>query len=549
MDTSLTSAEQTELLGLAASSSTPRYVAQRAALALHRALAADGPAPGSDARTADIEKSLFPEVETAVPWLDIYRSHGVAGLRDAPHRGRPRSLSPTTVTQVLTEPLLSPLPRLTSRIVAEAAGVSQSSVVRVWQRAYEPRLLPPDLRRTLTDGGNGILIGLHVSADNFMLAIGFPQTLSSTGGAAGGSVSEPPKSTHDVRRPLQALLAADLVRSSARARGSLGPFVRDALRFLGTRGRTVLLCREAVDDLADAELRRRRSVALYVLSASQWQALLTHMEGCIASPSTARLDDLRQALRAWATDPLVAFEWLQSSLPLAKTAPPRSAATPDPGPTASQRLAAAVTVAIQDAILDGRLRSGDRVTEAFLARATHASRSQVRDALKTLAFDGLVDLEAGPGAIVPEPTLEDVAETYAARRALGAILVQRAVSWRPDAIGPVRRALEELRKASLSGDSWITGEADLSFQDAIVDSVAMRRIPAMFKRLTVQLRMFVAVMGLDYAYSVEAMVEEDSALLAAITRRDSALALTLWEQKMLAVTQYMTRQLEGRRAR
>jgi DNA-binding GntR family transcriptional regulator len=227
----------------------------------------------------------------------------------------------------------------------------------------------------------------------------------------------------------------------------------------------------------------------------------------------------------------------------------RRAAAPAKGPTASQRLANDVTVVIQDAVLSGRLRGGDRVPEASLARLTHASRRQVRDALTALAFDGLVNLQEGPGAIVPEPTLDDVTETYAARRVLGGIIIQRAVAYRPGSLGPAHEALDRLHAAARTGDSWVTGEADLLFQDAIADMVGMRRIPGMFKRLTVQLRMFVAVMGLDYAYSVDAMVKEDSALIAAITRRDSGLALGLWNQKMHAVSQYMTQQLADRRRR
>jgi DNA-binding GntR family transcriptional regulator len=309
---------------------------------------------------------------------------------------------------------------------------------------------------------------------------------------------------------------------------------------------SLVLCRQPLDHRAEAEVvGRAGSVTVEVLSSDEWQSLLPHLEQAVDSSPAGRLDDLLTRLRAWARDPSARFEWLRDSTATTTDLPPPGMSA-DPGDTRGQRLASALTAGIREAILSGRLRSGDRVTEAFLTRATHASRSQVRDALKTLAIDGLVDLQAGPGAVVPQPTIEDVTETYAARRALGGILIQRTASWTPETIAPVRAALEDLRSAARTQGAWSTGEADLTFQDAIADSVSMRRIPGMFKRLTVQVRMFLAIMGLDYAYSIDAIVEDDTALLGAVTRRDTAHAVRLWDTKMVAAAQYMTRQLEGR---
>lgn len=38
----------------------------------------------------------------------------------------------------------------------------------------------------------------------------------------------------------------------------------------------------------------------------------------------------------------------------------------------------------------------------------------------------------------------------------------------------------------------------------------MRRIPQMFYALTAQLRLFIAVMGLDYTYSIPGMCHDDT---------------------------------------
>jgi len=56
---------------------------------------------------------------------------------------------------------------------------------------------------------------------------------------------------------------------------------------------------------------------------------------------------------------------------------------------------------IEKRILDGELRSGDRLpTERDLAEQFHVSRTAVREAMKILAQKGLVDMRPGRGTIV-----------------------------------------------------------------------------------------------------------------------------------------------------
>ena len=56
---------------------------------------------------------------------------------------------------------------------------------------------------------------------------------------------------------------------------------------------------------------------------------------------------------------------------------------------------------IEQRILNGELRSGDRLpTERVLAEQFQASRTAVREAMKILAQKGLVDMRPGRGTIV-----------------------------------------------------------------------------------------------------------------------------------------------------
>src|SRR5258708_13767373 len=70
-------------------------------------------------------------------------------------------------------------------------------------------------------------------------------------------------------------------------------------------------------------------------------------------------------------------------------------------PIQSVRVFEKVAEECEKRILDGDLRSGDRMpTERHLAEQFHVSRTAVREAMKILAQKGLVDMRPGRGTIV-----------------------------------------------------------------------------------------------------------------------------------------------------
>src|SRR6266568_6981324 len=74
-------------------------------------------------------------------------------------------------------------------------------------------------------------------------------------------------------------------------------------------------------------------------------------------------------------------------------------------PIQSLKVFEQVAVQIEERILNGELRAGDRLpTERELAEQFHVSRTAVREALKTLAQKGLVDMRPGRGTLVIDGT-------------------------------------------------------------------------------------------------------------------------------------------------
>lgn len=67
--------------------------------------------------------------------------------------------------------------------------------------------------------------------------------------------------------------------------------------------------------------------------------------------------------------------------------------------------------------------------------------------------------------------------------------------------------------------------------------------PQLFLGLTAQFRLFIAAMGLDYAYSIPGMCHDDTALMERIRTRDETGAVRIWHRKIDDAVTYMTTQL------
>jgi DNA-binding GntR family transcriptional regulator len=84
------------------------------------------------------------------------------------------------------------------------------------------------------------------------------------------------------------------------------------------------------------------------------------------------------------------------------------AAEPDSGPIRRPSLHDEVVGRVRDMIVDGRLAAGTRIHEGRLCEQLGVSRTPLREALKVLATEGLVDLLPNRGAVVRALTPQDM---------------------------------------------------------------------------------------------------------------------------------------------
>jgi len=191
----------------------------------------------------------------------------------------------------------------------------------------------------------------------------------------------------------------------------------------------------------------------------------------------------------------------------------------------------AAASALRHAIATRHYPPGARIKEIPVAAELGLSRGPVRDALRVLAEEGLVRLTTNQGATVADVEADDLMELYAHRLALGSLAIRRILG-QGQTLEKARSHLEALQSAVKQRRAGAAVEADLSLQDALVRASGLERTAQLFERTTVQLRVYVGVLGLDFRPLLPAMYDEDQHLLDAIDANKQATALEAWRAKL-----------------
>lgn len=169
--------------------------------------------------------------------------------------------------------------------------------------------------------------------------------------------------------------------------------------------------------------------------------------------------------------------------------PPRAAAEAtalwsDGGPITAIALADAATYRLREAILDGRLPAAERIVERDVSEAFGLSRGPIRDALRRLETEGLVELLPRRGARVATLSHHDAEEVIALRAAVEPVAVAFSLTrHRVELIGDLRETLSRMQFAAEQQDWPAAMLLDLEFHTAVYARSDARRTQRVWEGL------------------------------------------------------------------
>lgn len=137
-------------------------------------------------------------------------------------------------------------------------------------------------------------------------------------------------------------------------------------------------------------------------------------------------------------------------------------------------------------LLAGRLAAGARLREQEVATSLNVSRTPVREAVRRLAQDGLLVIEANRGVRVHEPDLTEARATYEVRATLEGMAAELAASRGvPDARERLEEQLRSMSEAA-KDDAVRHIEADNAFHALVAELSGNRVLHEHIERLNVR---------------------------------------------------------------
>lgn len=137
---------------------------------------------------------------------------------------------------------------------------------------------------------------------------------------------------------------------------------------------------------------------------------------------------------------------------------------------------------LREAIVEGRLKPGERLKEQQLAAEFGISRTPIREALLFLEAEGAVELIPNRGAIVRRYTIEEIEDAYELRALLEGFACRRAAE-RVDAqtLKKLERSNKQFAKLRPGKDLVELARENHFFHNAILETAASERLSAMVR--------------------------------------------------------------------
>lgn len=194
--------------------------------------------------------------------------------------------------------------------------------------------------------------------------------------------------------------------------------------------------------------------------------------------------------------------------------------------------AAHVAGLLRDRIIKGEIAAGDRLIERQLSKELDVSRTPIREALKLLEADGLIEISMHRGAIVSEYRSEDASALFDVIAVLEGLAAKRLCeTMTPDLL----QKLEDLHgtmldhhKAGRRNDYF---DCNTVIHDFIIRHAGNPMLETTHERLMVRARRgrFIAIMKPE---RLAQAVGEHEALMHMLRTGDAQHSATVWEQHL-----------------
>ncbi|MFK9094300.1 GntR family transcriptional regulator [Bacillus salipaludis] len=146
---------------------------------------------------------------------------------------------------------------------------------------------------------------------------------------------------------------------------------------------------------------------------------------------------------------------------------------------------------IKTAILARKLAPGKQLIENRISDTLKVSRTPIRNALKNLASEGLVDIVPNKGAFVTSPTLDEIIQAYELRGSLEFIAARKSMEYLTEKdFSTIKEIIENEKLALADKNTETFVKVNKDFHVAITEKCNNKFLNEFIERLIIQTNIY-----------------------------------------------------------
>ncbi|MBN2704902.1 MAG: GntR family transcriptional regulator [Deltaproteobacteria bacterium] len=202
---------------------------------------------------------------------------------------------------------------------------------------------------------------------------------------------------------------------------------------------------------------------------------------------------------------------------------------------------------VREAIIVGKLKPGEKISEAKLADELHISRTPIREAIRMLESEGFVSIIPRRGTIVSEFSLEDLYEYFQIKACLEGFAAAGVVGALTERdLNKLKKLNEEEMAAIESGDFTHYLRIHDDFHQIFLARTVNRKLFSLIQHMGFHIRRLEKIFN-DQPDIFVACSKTHASLIKAFEERDAAKVREIVERNILHIAENLKRHGTGNR--
>lgn len=182
---------------------------------------------------------------------------------------------------------------------------------------------------------------------------------------------------------------------------------------------------------------------------------------------------------------------------------------------------------LKQMIIDGFIKPGERIIETEYSNKFQISRTPIREAIRMLELEGLIESQATGGVIVKVITPEEISEIYKIRIALEGIIIEEVIKkGTTQDIKKIEKVLKDTKKAFENKNTEKVFQLFTEFNQNLYNIANLPKVTNMINNINLYLKRF-RKLSIDNPSRKEEAFEDHIQILEAIKRKEISSAIAI----------------------